>query len=393
MRRAPTRRQQAACLATALFVITTGVNLHAPLYAAMAQRDGAGLAATTIAFSFYVAGVLPVLLALGGLSDRLGRRPVMAAALALSAAGTVLMLVSPHIATLAAARWLLGVGTALMSATAPAYMADILDAEHPGTAASWVTASTSLGFGLGPALTSLFVGAGNTLRPPSYGLHLAGVAVSALLLWALLPPHGPSRNRSPMWRPPCFPQWALWFGGAILLAWATTGVIISILPAVLARHGLAHWSGLAALLAISCGLLFQPMARRLAPVRATRTGLWLLPPAYGLIAWGGLQGHLPAVLVGALVASSSCYGFVYLGGLQGVAALAGGQTARASAGFFSMAYLGFSIPVIFTGWMADVLGRTVALCSFGALLLAGTAGLLWMSRAHPATRLGVGSTA
>src|SRR6218665_379844 len=49
-------RHRAARLAFALFVITTGVNLQAPLYAAMARQDGVGLTATTVAFSFYVAG-------------------------------------------------------------------------------------------------------------------------------------------------------------------------------------------------------------------------------------------------------------------------------------------------------------------------------------------------
>jgi hypothetical protein len=265
-----------------------------------------------------------------------------------------------------------------MSATAPAYRADILDADHPGAAASWVTASTSLGFGLGPALTSLFLFSGETLSPPSYGLHLAGVAVSAALL-ASLPPRQAMRRGGPMWRPPCFPPGALWFGGAILLAWATTGVIISVLPTVLAQQGLAPWSGLATLMAISCGLLFQPAARRMAPVRATRIGLGLLLPAYAVLAWGGLHGQLAAVLLGALVASSSCYGFVYLGGLQGVASVAGDEKARASAGFFCMAYLGFSLPVVFTGLIADLYGRGVALGGFGLLLVAGTAGLLWVS--------------
>src|SRR6218665_1146496 len=42
-------RHRAARLAFALFVITTGVNLQAPLYAAMARQDGVGLTATTVA--------------------------------------------------------------------------------------------------------------------------------------------------------------------------------------------------------------------------------------------------------------------------------------------------------------------------------------------------------
>ncbi|WP_422677902.1 hypothetical protein [Bisbaumannia pacifica] len=67
-------------LAFALCMITTAVNLQAPLYAALATRDGVGVGATTLAFACFVLGVLPVLLALSGLVKRLGRRlPILLA--------------------------------------------------------------------------------------------------------------------------------------------------------------------------------------------------------------------------------------------------------------------------------------------------------------------------
>lgn len=357
-------------LAFALCVITMGVNLHVPLYAAYAHRDGYGLIATTIAFSCYVAGVLPVLLVLGGLSDRIGRRPVILTSIALSTVATILMLVSPHIISLAIARWLLGVGTALMSATATAYMIELLDNQDSSVAANWVTASTSIGFGIGPALTSVFLFSNSTLTPYSFWIHLACSALACAFLWKM--PQRPVYGQTnPMLRLPYFPKGAAWFGAAILLSWATTGLIISILPSVLASHNLAQWSGLSTLMAISCGLLFQPLARKLDPSYSTRIGLTILLPAYVLLAWGALHGVLLAVLLGALAASSACYGFVYLGGLGGVSALAGDQKARASAGFFLMAYVGFSAPVMFTGLLADIYGRTAALLVFGVLLAVG----------------------
>ena len=77
------------------------------------------------------------------------------------------------------------------------------------------------------------------------------------------------------------------------------------------------------------------------------------------------------MLLGAIGASSACYGFIYLGGLSAVNALAGTEKTRASAGFFLLAYLGFSLPVIFTGLLADRFGAGTALTLFGALLLVG----------------------
>ncbi|MDO5770196.1 MAG: MFS transporter, partial [Psychrobacter sp.] len=46
--------------------------------------------------------------------------------------------------------------------------------------------------------------------------------------------------------------------------------------------------------------------------------------------------------------------------------------ARASAGYFLMAYLGFSVPVIFTGLIVDRFGSQIGFISFGLFLLLGT---------------------
>lgn len=376
-----TRQRYATRLAFALGVITTGVNLQAPLYATYAKQDGYGVMATTIAFSFYVAGVLPILLALGGISDRIGRRPVILISLLLSAAGTSLMMFDPHIEALAIARFMFGIGTALMSATATAYMIEIFGTSDTSVPANWVTASTSIGFGLGPALTSAFLLWHETVTPPSFFLHLACTGLAAILVWQLPETSsGQSGPSTPMLKLPYFTRDGVWYGSAILLCWATTGLVISILPSVLATHNLSKYSGLSAMLAISCGLLFQPLARRLEPSRSTQFGIIVLLPAYALLAWGALSGSLIAVLVGSFAASSSCYGFVYLGGLAGVARAAGSEKARASAAYFLMAYIGFSVPVVFTGLLADTYGMSTALVVFGLLLCMGAVLLLANSR-------------
>lgn len=362
-------RYAPATLAFALCLVTFAVNLQAPLYTAYAALSGQGAAATAVAFSGYVAGVLPVLLLLGGLADRLGHKALIVAALCLSMAATVLMLLAPGLGTLAFARTLLGVGTALASATGTAYMGELMHGGDSRAAANRVTASTSLGFGLGAAATSLFLLAGPTLTPGSFHLQL-GLALLALLAVSRLPDPA-SRRDTPLLRLPFYPAGSVPYGLAILLAWACVGLVIALMPSILARHQLANWSGLSTFCVISCGLLFQPLARRMASVRATGLGLVVLPISYALLAWGAHAGALPAVLLGAIGASSACYGFIYLGGLSAVNALAGPEKTRASAGFFLLAYLGFSLPVIFTGLLADRFGVGTALSLFGTLLLLG----------------------
>jgi len=315
MPRAPAR------LAFALCLITLAVNLQAPLYITYADLSGQGAAATAVAFSGYVLGVLPVLLALGGLADRVGRRPMIIAALILSMIATVLMLLAPSLQTLGLARLFLGLGTGLASATATAYMGELMGSDGSPRAANWVTASTSLGFGLGAALTSLFLLRGPSLTPGSFHLQLLLAAVALVLVWRLPDPR--PTQRSAMLRLPCYPRGSVAYGLAILLAWACVGLVIALLPGILRQHGLSAWSGFSTFCVISCGLLFQPMARRLSSLKATLLGLLILPCSYAVLAWGADAGRLGAVLLGAVAASSACYGFIYLGGLAAVNQLAG----------------------------------------------------------------------
>lgn len=359
-------------LAFGLCLITLAVNLQAPLYTTYAQLSGYGAGATAVAFSGYVLGVLPVLLAFGGLADRVGRRPLIIAALALSILATLVTVIWPNLIALGVARLMMGVGTGLASATATAYMTELLATTDSRSPANRVTASTSLGFGLGAALTSLFLFACPSVTPGSFWLQLVLAGLALIVVWRL-PDPAVRIEQAPLLRLPLFPAGSLPYSFSMLLAWATSGLVIAILPSVLASHDLQRWSGLSTFTVISCGLLFQPWVRRMQPARATGLGLLVLPLSYALLAWGASIGSLVAVLFGALGASSACYGFLYLGGLSAVTAMAGAQKARVSAGFFLFAYIGFSIPVVVTGLLADRFGADLALLVFGLALLAGAA--------------------
>jgi Na+/melibiose symporter-like transporter len=357
-------------LAFGLCLITLAVNLQAPLYTTYAQLSGYGAGATAVAFSGYVLGVLPVLLAFGGLADRVGRKPLILTALGLSMMATVVTLLWPNLVALGVARLMMGVGTGLASATSTAYMTDLMATHDARSPANKVTASTSLGFGLGAALTSLFLFAHHSVTPGSFWLQLVLAAV-AIAVVGRLPDPAVRISNAPLLRLPLFPAGSLPYSFSMLLAWATSGVVIAILPSVLANHDLQRWSGLSTFTVISCGLLFQPCVRRMQPARATGLGLLVLPLSYALLAWGASNGSLSAVLLGALGASSSCYGFLYLGGLSAVTAMAGPEKARVSAGFFLFAYIGFSVPVVVTGLLADYFGADMALILFGLALSVG----------------------
>ena len=344
----------AASLALSLFTVTFAVNLQAPLYAA------------------YVAGLMPTLCLLGGLSDRIGRKPPLALALVLGAVGTALLVLFPTWTSLIAARFLLGVGTGLATTAGAAYMTEILGGERTRSAALAVMSATSLGFGGGALATGISLTfQGPTFFPVSFAALFVAAPILALLTLAL-PRLDDPKPLSPL-RLPVFPDGTGVFGLALALAWSSTGMIIAVLPLQLAAQGLDEWTGPVIFLAIFIGFLCQPIAKRLSDETALATGIVLIPLGFAILLLGAWLQSIELVLLGTGLSSASSYGFTYLAGLSQVAIRAPENRARATAGLFVYAYVGFSLPVIASGMLADTFGLIEAMAAF---LFVGSASLL-----------------
>ncbi|MGI8334801.1 MFS transporter [Actinomadura scrupuli] len=104
-----------------------------PLYQA---RDGFGATTVTVAFAVLVVGAAFSFLTLGHLSDRLGRRRIIAAALLVTIAAAIVLLCRPDVPGLVLGRVLNGIGVGLMASTATTYLHDLFRQAHPGRAAS-----------------------------------------------------------------------------------------------------------------------------------------------------------------------------------------------------------------------------------------------------------------
>src|ERR1700742_3338894 len=78
--------------------------LATPLYAVYERRFGFSSAALTLVFATYALVLAPSLLVFGQLSDRLGRRRVMAAGLVTASSGLVLFALATGIGGLVAGR-------------------------------------------------------------------------------------------------------------------------------------------------------------------------------------------------------------------------------------------------------------------------------------------------
>lgn len=374
-------------LALGLFTVTFAVNLQAPLYDIYAAESDVGATAVTVAFAAYVAGLMPTLLLLGGLSDRIGRRIPIALALILGAVATALLVQMPSWTSLVIARFLLGIGTGLATTAGTAYMTEILGADSAKNAALIVTSATSLGFGGGALATGISLGVqGPTLLPMSYIALFVAAPVLAVIALGL--PRIDNPKPVTLLRLPVFPAGTWVFGAAMALAWSTTGMTIAVVPLELAANDLGGWTGLVIFLAIFVGFLCQPIARRMTNERALALGFVLIPLGFFVLLVGVWLKVLALVLIGTCITSAASYGFTYLASLAEVSLRAPDDRARATAGLFVYAYFGFSLPVIASGALADMLGLLSAMIAFGAVQVAATAiiVMLWKRRSALAFR-------
>ncbi|PJE29836.1 Predicted arabinose efflux permease, MFS family [Pseudooceanicola antarcticus] len=359
-------------LALGLFTVTFAVNLQAPLYDAYAAESDVGATAVTFAFAAYVGGLMPTLLLLGGLSDRIGRRVPIALALILGAVATALLVQVPSWRSLVVARFLLGIGTGLATTAGTAYMTEILGSDRAKNAALIVTSATSLGFGGGALATGISLGVqGPTLLPASYIALFVAAPVLAVIALGL--PRMDKPRPVSLLRLPVFPSGTWMFGAAMALAWSTTGITIAVIPLELAANDLGGWTGLVIFLAIFVGFLCQPIARRVTNDRALALGFVLIPLGFLVLLAGVWLKILAFVLVGTCITSAASYGFTYLASLAEVSLRAPDDRARATAGLFVYAYFGFSLPVIASGALADMLGLLSAMVVFAAAQITVTA--------------------
>ncbi len=171
------------------FVDMIGFALLLPLLPLYAQRFGAS--ATVVGglmASFALAQMVSSPL-WGRLSDSIGRRPVILASQALSAAAFLTFAYAETVTLLFICRLLQGAGGGNMSVVS-AYVTDSVGPEERAKGLGWITACTSAGVMIGPAIGSLAITAG--LGPQSPGLIAAALCVLNLLFaWRWLPESSP----------------------------------------------------------------------------------------------------------------------------------------------------------------------------------------------------------
>ena len=125
-----------------------GTTLPTPLYDIYQAQWHFSAAMVTVIFAVYAAAVLATLLLAGRSSDQAGRKPVLAAALGVSALSTVAFIFAPDEGVLLVGRVLSGLSAGLMTGTATATLTELVPARPrraslAATAATWAASASA----------------------------------------------------------------------------------------------------------------------------------------------------------------------------------------------------------------------------------------------------------
>ncbi|MFI6582705.1 MFS transporter [Embleya sp. NPDC050493] len=371
-----------------------------PLYAIYARTWHFSPITTTVVFSVYAIAVLLALLVLGRLSDHVGRRPVLLAALAVQTIAMVVLTTADGVGALLVGRTLQGISTGGALGALGAAMLDV--DRRRGTLAN--AAAPGIGTGTGALVSGLLV---QYLPAPTHLIYLVFVGVFVLqgIGVALMPK---PTTREPGARAALVPRLAMPAGlrGPVLAAapvlfavWALAGFYGSLGPA-LARQ----LSGSPSPVVGGLGFFLLAVAGSLSTVALDRTRprtVMLLGIAMLVVAMAGIllaidRSSIVGFFAGTVVAGIG-FGAGFQGGIRTVVPLAAPhERAGVLSVLYLVCYLGMGAPAVVAGISVvhgDGLVSTARGYALFVVLLALAALVALLPRSRSARRAATNGTA
>jgi len=345
-----------------------------PLYAIYQRMWGFTPITITIVFGVYAVAVLAALLTLGRLSDSIGRRPVLMAALAVQILSMVLYATAGGVGALMGARIIQGLATGAALGAIGAGMLDV-DRER-GPLANAL--SPGLGTGSGALVSALFV---QFLPAPTHLIYLALIglfaaqAIGVALLRETVTPVPVTRAVFvPEVRLPRAVRGPVLAAAPVLFAvWALAGLYAALGPSIVGaltgNQGVVL--GSASLTALTVTAVSSVYLLRKVPARTVLVwgiaGL-VAGVAITLVALGA--GSVALFFVGTAV-SGVGFGAGFQGGIRTVVPLAAPhERAGVLSLLFVVSYLGMGVPAVAAGFGAtDGLGLLGAARVYGLALI------------------------
>jgi MFS family permease len=366
----------------ALVLFALGTSLITPLIPLYQDRLGFNDTVVTLFLVCYVATLVPSMLTLGQVSDRIGRKPVLLGALAVLALAQVYLITEPPLWGLLVARGLQGAATGAYFGTCSALLIDSAPPGKRQMVSTLGSVSIRLGLGLGPGFGGVIAEyADHPLRLP-FELHLIAI-VAAVIVVALLPETVRRKTRRPLALRLEVPAaeravfWRVLVPSGMLFS-LFDGVALALIPVYVVRtlevdnYALVGASGF---LVLVSGALSQLVLPRLDPRPAIAGGLTVATLASVGVVVGAPAESTALVLVSVAITGAAC-GLVFKGGVDLITQIAPVEDrGKLFSSYYVACYLGgFSVPLLVVGVLADLIGLTAAL---GCLSGMAAAGSLW----------------
>ncbi|MFL6099393.1 MAG: MFS transporter [Actinomycetales bacterium] len=363
-----------AILTLCFSAMLLSANLATPLYAVWAKQFGFSTAVLALIFGVYALVLIPSLMLFGQLSDRLGRRIVIAIGLGLAALASTMFALANGVAWLFAARATLGVAQGTLSGAATAALAETVPDGEAREAALLATLAQSGGSAAGVVLSGLLA---EWLAPRALPF-IVGIVVCALTVAALrYVPETTRRHPGPLTiRRPRVPRNVragfLRTGLTAAAVWSVAALFLSVMPSY-AGQLVLHTDNLA-LLALTAALIL--IASCVTQLAARHSGHAAESQAVGLSLLAlGLLGlvlssplHSPVLLVLGGVLAGVGHGLASLAAQDDLTRLAPPeQRGEVSAAFYVCIYLGVSVPVIGIGALAVATTLFTAVTTFAVV--------------------------
>jgi predicted MFS family arabinose efflux permease len=366
-----------------------------PLYGIYRTQLRFSATTLTAVFATYALVLLLTLLVFGSVSDYLGRRRVILAALVVTAGACGVFLAAHDVGLLFAARALQGVGVGTAVGALGAALID-LQPEGSGLAPLITTAAPLLGLGAGALGTSVLAQYGPAPTRLVWWLLLGASVAAAAGILAMPEPGtrhpGVLASLRPRVGVPRQARRTFATAGLCLFAvWALSGLYQSLGPSLAAQVTGSRdlvWGGLLVFLLTGVAAGATVAVRGIRPRTAMLAGCLVLLAGLA-VTFAAIAATIAAAFLAGTAVAGVGTGLTLLGVNRSLIPLAPpGQRAGLVAAIFIISFLGLSIPALIAGVATAHVGlhRTaLAYCAAVAVLVAVAAGSLMLRRRGPGT--------
>lgn len=346
-----------------------------PMYAIYQQRWDFSATVLTEVFAAYMVGILAALVLFGGLSDRIGRRPVLLAAVTTEIVSLAVLAFAPGVGWLFLGRTLQGLAT---GAATSAISGSLLDFQRSGTSrgATINAVAAGAGMALGSAAAGTLVQFAPLPTMLSYFVLIAGFVLAIPLLRAMPEPVRVTHRLRSALRPqrPTVPRgkgkvFAL-LATTMLATWSIGGAVMSLGPSIatsLTGSDSHLVGGLVVGAVTGTGALAQLALSGWSGQRSTRVGSGLLIIGLCGLAASVLVSSAALLFTGAVVLGIG-WGLVFMGGFRLMTALADPDSRASTASMiYVVAYLSSAVPSVCLGVLTTHIGLAGSTLVFTAV--------------------------